>query len=656
MSKIHVIAKPDFLQRLTTATQFESLAEIIWNGFDAGSKSVDVSLDLNELEGIEAIRVRDYGYGITFEKAGDFFGSLGDSWKKNQHKQDNRVLHGKNGQGRFKAFGLGNNIEWITTYEKDDQLYSYKIKGNSLSLTDFEITKPISSAAATAGTEVLITNLTKEFKSFKEQKANEELAKKFAAYLTEYPELQLKYRGQKIDPKIVQDNIETYELNEVVTPEGKKFQVSVTIIEWTIAAERALHLCDAKGISLYELPVGQGIKAPGFNFTAYIKSDFFRDLDSENLLGLAELNEEVQEVIRIAKEKIKIHFKDRLLEKRGEAIERWKKEDIYPYAEGSFVGPVELIERQVFDILAVNVESYLPSFDAADNKSKKLTFKLLSQAVKENPDSVQKIISEVLGLKKTDQDDLADLLEKTTLSSIISSAKIISNRLNFLIGLEALLFDVENKKNLKERDQLHKILENESWIFSEDFAYSDSELRLEEVLGRHLSKLRPGVKKLDPVVLSDNRTGRVDLLIHKANQPRYGEFDYLVVELKRPSQKINAEVITQIKEYAFAVANDERFDVAKTRWNFIAISNEFDSFAGREAKQRDRARGLIHIDEDLNINVWIKTWSQVIGDAKAKLEFINKQLSYRADLDSAKGYLNAAHAKYIPEKMLNSNE
>jgi len=594
MSKIHVTAKSDFLQRLTIATPFESLAEIIWNGFDAGSKSVDVSLDLNDLEGIEAIRVRDYGCGISFEKVNDFFGSLGDSWKKSQHKQGNRVLHGKNGQGRFKAFGLGNNIEWITSYEKDGQLYSYKIKGNALSLTDFETTKPISSAAASLGTEVLITNLTKEFKSFKEQKANEELAKKFAAYLTEYPELQLKYRGQKIDPKIVQDHIKTYELNEIVTPEGKRFQASVTIIEWTIAAERALHLCDAKGISLYELPGGQGIKAPGFNFTAYIKSDFFRDLDSENLLGLAELNEEVQEVVRLAKEKIKTHFKDRLLEKRGEAIERWKKEEIYPYDEGEAVGPVELIERQVFDILAVNVESYLPSFDASDNKSKKLTFKLLSQAVKENPDSVQKIISEVLGLKKADQDDLADLLEKTTLSSIISSAKIISNRLNFLVGLEALLFDAENKKSLKERDQLHKILENEAWIFSEDFAYSDSELRLEEVLERHLSKLRPGVGKLDPVALSDNRAGRIDLLIHKANQPRYGEFDYLVVELKRPSQKINSEVITQIKEYAFAVANDERFDVAKTRWNFIAISNEFDSFAGREAKQRDRARGLIH--------------------------------------------------------------
>lgn len=43
------------------------------------------------------------------------------------------------------------------------------------------------------------------------------------------------------------------------------------------------------------------------------------------------------------------------------------------------------------------------------------------------------------------------------------------------------------------------------------------------------------------------------------------------------------------------------------------------------------------------------TWADVINDARAKLRFINQQLSYEADRDSAKEYLLKTHAKFIPD-------
>jgi len=273
---------------------------------------------------------------------------------------------------------------------------------------------------------------------------------------------------------------------------------------------------------------------------------------------------------------------------------------------------------------------------------------LLAQAIRENPDSVQQIIGEVLGLKKADQDELAELLKKTPLSSIISSAKIVANRLDFLNGLETLLFDKESKKKLLERDQLHKILENEAWLFHEEFALAGSEQRLEEVLKKHLEKL--GKREDDPesVEVGEGKTGRVDLFLHKANQPRTGEYDYLIVELKRPSQKINSAVLQQIESYAIAVANDERFSGVKVNWTFIAISNELDDFAKKKANQRNQPRGKVYDDADLNITVWAKEWAEVINDARARLCFVNKQLSYQADHDSAKAYLNKAHSRFIP--------
>jgi hypothetical protein len=138
-------------------------------------------------------------------------------------------------------------------------------------------------------------------------------------------------------------------------------------------------------------------------------------------------------------------------------------------------------------------------------------------------------------------------------------------------------------------------------------------------------------------------------MLQKAVQPRTGQYDYLIVELKRPSQKINDDVLTQIKKYAIAVASDERFAGVPATWTFVAISNEMDSYAKREANQRGRPKGQVFDDSELNITVWVKEWAEVINDARSRLRFVNEQLTYEADRDSAKAYLQRAHAKFVPE-------
>lgn len=649
MGTIQVTAKRDFIESLTSARPIAALAELIWNGFDAKSDKVQVFLDLNEMNGLQSVRVRDFGKGIVFSEADKLFGSLGDSWKKAAVRHDGRSLHGKNGKGRFKAFALGSQVEWATTYKSNGKSHSYKIVGKSSAFDNFDIGNVTEIEADVSGTEVTIHNVISDFRSLKDETAQMSLAKIFAVFLTEYPEASIEYDGNNIDPAAVQSHREEYALGEIILSGERKVPVSVVIIEWNIPTERVVHLCDSAGISLHETPAGQQVRAPGFNFTAYIKSDHFRELDKTGLLALADLHDDVQTIVRAAKSKMKEHFRRRLASSHSQIVEKWKKEEIYPYEEKQDIGPVEFVERQVFDILAVNVQSYLPSFEDSDLKQKKFTFFLLAQAIRQNPDSVQFIIGEVLGLKKEAQDDLALLLEKTPLSSIISSAKIVANRLDMLNGLEALLFDKESKKKLLERDQLHKILETEAWLFHEEFSLAGSEQRLEEVLRKHLAILGPRQDDPKTVEVGDGKTGRVDLMLQKVIQPRTGQYDYLIVELKRPSQKINDEVLTQIKKYAMAVAGDERFRGVPAKWTFVAISNELDSYAKKDATQRGRPKGQVYDDPDLNITVWVKEWAEVINDARSRLRFVNEQLSYEADRDSAKAYLQRTHAKFIPE-------
>lgn len=648
MAKVHVTAKRDFLESLTAARPLAAVAELVWNGFDAQSDRVQVHLDRNEIDGLEGIRVRDYGSGIDFSDVETLFGSLGESWKKNNARINGRAVHGKSGKGRFKAFALGQYVEWNTTFRANGKVSSYKITGNVEALDDFEVTEPVEGQGDLTGTEVVISNLSHNFRSLDNESVPLELVKTFAAYLTEYPGLVLEYNGITIDPRSAQTHRAEYHLGDLELSEGLRAPVAVSIIEWNIPTDRVLHLCDSSGISLHETEVGQHIRAPGFHFTVYVKSDYFRDLDKQNQLILAELHPDVQIIVKAVKDKLKEHFRRRVSEDQGKAVERWKEEQIYPYAEQGNLNPVERAERQVFDILAVNVQSYLPSFESADAQSKKFTFRLLAQAIRDNPQSVQEIIGEVLGLKKEAQDELAQLLRRTSLSSIISLSKIVSNRLDFLFGLETLLFDKESKKRLLERDQLHKILEQEAWLFHEEFGLAGSEQRLEEVLQKHLAKLGKREDDPEPVKLVDGKTGRIDLMLNKVVQPRTGEYDYLVVELKRPSKKIDSEVLSQIEGYAMAVANDERFRGVKTRWTFIAISNELDEFARRKANQRNQASGKVYDDAELNITVWAKPWADVINDARSRLRFFGEQLSCEANRDSATAYLKQTHDKFIP--------
>ena len=303
----------------------------------------------------------------------------------------------------------------------------------------------------------------------------------------------------------------------------------------------------------------------------------------------------------------------------------------------------------MFDIIAVKVESYLPDFDESDLKSKQFVFRLLAQALHQNPESLQLVLTEVLKLKPKEQDDLADLLKKTSFQAIITSAKTVANRLDFLLGLENLVFDKETKKKLLERDQLHQILETEAWIFDENFALSGSEERLEEVLQKHTGLLGERADGGKAVVVGDDKTGRIDVRLSRVITPRSGEMDYLVVELKRPSKKIDDDVITQVKKYAMAVAGDERFRRVPAKWKFVAISNELNDYARSDSTQTGRPRGLVWASEKGDITVWVREWAEVINTARARLDFVNASLSYEANRESSKAYLLKAHAKFIPQ-------
>lgn len=655
MANLTVKAGADHLASVASAKPVAALSEIIWNGFDAKSSSVSVVMHQDPVfKSINSIQIIDAGSGIPHEKVAEYFGNLGESWKKNQKANGDRSLHGQYGRGRFKALSLGSDVKWHTVYEQGGEYFEYFISINANNIKDFYLSDPAISKSISTGTTVEIGNLINEQGELLSDNALIDLTKEFALFLTEYPSRKLIFNSRTISPEEAWDSKSDYELGDFELTNGIKTNLSLTVIEWKRKVNRELHYCDTFGFTLFKEKTGNIIRAPGYDFSIYAKSNLFKVLNEKNTLALGDLIPEVKELKEIVIQRVRTHFLDKQFLEKTKIVEDWKRQEIYPYSDSTPQTPVDLAERKLFDILAVNVQSYLKNFEGADKKTKKFTFALLSQALKENPKSVQKIINEVLGLKKKEQDDLANLLYKTTLSSIITASKIISDRIDFLKALDNLVHEKETKNSLLERDQLHKILEREAWIFREDFYLAGSENWLEDVLSKHIKHLG---KRLDeeedfiseaPVFVSEGKRGRVDLMFAKSRQPSEGYTEYLVIELKRPSQKIDLDVINQVEKYAMAVSSDERFDHSKSKWTFIAVSNSMDKYAEQKASQRGWPKGKTYDGAEFNVEVWAMTWAELINSARARLSFFSKQLKYEATKDSATEYLERTHKEYIP--------
>lgn len=390
MQSIHITATKEFLHSLTSSTPISAIAELVWNGLDAGSNEVSVRTELNGMGGIQSIRVSDTGTGMSRENITTFFGNLGDSWKKNT-KVNGRALHGKNGKGRFKAFAIGSRVEWETVYQATSgEKYLYKIIGNADALDNFQFSDAVVADIHT-GTEVEISNISQEFRNLLDDRPVGELTRVFALYLSQYPSVNVHYNGYRIDAAQIQEFRKDYHIDDLKLPLGGSASLTISVIEWKVPTKRAIYLCDANGASLQEIEAGQAIPARGFEFTGYVKSDRLSELDKDNILILEDAHPDLGAIIKATRLKMKEHFRTRALQERGKIVQRWKEEDIYPYDDSIETDTVKKVESQVFDILAASVQSYLPSFEDTDRKSRRFTFRLLAQALQQNPDSVQKL-------------------------------------------------------------------------------------------------------------------------------------------------------------------------------------------------------------------------------------------------------------------------
>jgi hypothetical protein len=619
---------------------------MVWNALDADADNVSVEFRLNPLGALNEIVVTDDGLGIPLHKDEEHrFAALGGSWKaKVQRTADKRLMHGKFGEGRFRAFALGGIVSWDTTFRNDDGFQSYEIRGTVSQPGKFMLSDVKKAARRKTGTIVTIANPEASDGSLLSPDFSEHMSRVFAPYLLNYRNIKLSINGKPIDTKEIVFRREELPLPEIKLRDGQTLKSSLEIVEWRSISGRALYLCDENGFALSER--APEVRAPGFNFGAYLKSSYFSQLDEGSLVDI-DLAEGMGQLLTAARDRLSLYFKQREREKAKALIAAWKAEGVYPYPEVSESHTSDKA-RQVFDICAVTVHDYVDGFNEQTKTAKALSFRLLKEAIESGSPELSRILSEVLLLPQARRKEFSELLDKATLTNIIDAVKDINFRISVATGLRGLVCGADIRDSVKEREHIHKIVEANPWLFGEQYAMGRSETSLTNMLREHLSLMKRDSRVIEPVLKSGGKSGRIDIMLAKLIKVSGRQDDnHLIIELKRASKRLTHKDFSQLFDYANAVIQDPRFNKTSVSWDFWLVGVETDDALNELCNSLDRPPGCAHIFKAGRAWIWVKTWGEIIHDCLSRHEYIRAKLELEIDEEEAIGNLNELYMKVV---------
>jgi hypothetical protein len=625
MARRQVTTSREHIQSLSKATPLQGVEELIWNGLDAGGVAVEVRLALGPLRSLETIEVIDHGTGIPLDQIDEAFGQIGNSQKVRQKvTAEGRLLHGSEGRGRFKALSLCRQPEWITIYRKNGKLRRYSIRINQDDPDYFDVSPEEELASGRTGTVVRLAHVDEGSDSLLKDGTREILTRRFALYLSEYPDLSVTFDDQALRVDELIDLKQDYPL-PVAESEPS---ASVTVIEWRFKLDsRKLYLCNESGFAFHDVPLR--LHAPGIDYTAYLRTPKVKEWAEAGLFATAEMDESVQRLLEVARDQVRAHLRQRLSLAAQDVVAEWKRENVYPYREEENRDSILAAEQEVFNIVAVQIDSLHPTFRDSDLDNKRLTLRLIRQALESNPAALMPLLRGFTELTEQEQQDLAELLQRTTFSRLIRAGSIVTQRLDTIQALEHILYSDDWRPRLLERTQLHRLLMHELWILGEEFQVATDDESLREVLAKHLEILgRSDPAPEADVKLITGKDGIPDLMLWHRGRVDRSMFEHLVVELKRPSGPLGQKEVGQIENYAFSVAGDERFKTDKVRWKFVLLGNDLHAYAIERATSDRYPPGCIHSKG--NVSIWVLRWADVLADARIRYEFFRERLDVQA--------------------------
>lgn len=616
----------------------KAIAEYIWNGFDAGATCVEIRYHANDLGGVDDLWVMDNGSGIVYDTLPNTFSAFLDSNKK-QTFQRSSDIRGRKGKGRFSYNVISGAASWNTKYrDEEGNLKQYEIVIRSSNRAEYEATDPLvvlENESQETGTVVhfleMRSNLTED--DLTKDSFYDFLSSEFAWFLilNKSRGYSIKIEGIDLDYRKLIGEIE----EQVVEIGDLKFKCN--FIRWTkkIGDKYYYYLMNANLKEVCKVLTSFNNKSTTFHHSLYVTSSYFNTfiLDKESgprLDGLVNQSDETyktllkklrvylakkeKEFIRAvgAVELISQYERDGVLPKfRNDKYSQQRKKDLVEAIQGIYI-----VQPKIFLKLSTEQRKTMVGF-----------LNLLLDSNERN--NVIQIIESVVQLTSDEREELANTLRSTTLSRINSAIALIKNRLLVIEGLKRLVYELEPFTT--ERDHIQKIVEENYWMFSEQYNLVTADKPFTASLLEY-TYLLDGKAEKGCFTVEDGRR-RPDIFIsrsHALSNYSYTTFleENIIVELKRPSVVIGKEQFRQIEDYRDIILNEPKFQSQRRKWTFIVVGKEVDDFIKGQYKSfADKNRPLLVQYQD-NFEIYAMTWDDLFLTFEHRENFILYKLNF----------------------------
>lgn len=615
----------------------QSIAEYIWNGFDAGSDvvSVEYKTSFGELGAVTELVVCDRGSGIAYENLNAKFEPFFQSDKAIEiyHPRNQSACHGKNGVGRLTFHTFAKTAAWNTTY-RDGQLYrSYRITIRDDSLNSFDPGLPGRVEATNTGTIVHFSGIYNLSEDCMRNEIIPFLCAEFGWFLELNKEKQFKLlvNGEPLD---YAELIEDQDRVSLVYAETKQ-EFDVRFIRWARKLNdeySKFYFLDSIGNERWKENTTFNNKGDDFFHSIYVKSAFFDQFQG----GKNDKKDEAQGELFASRKDEAFKFISSELDKylnrkrvpfirqyTERLIQSYEKEDVLPKFDPS---PVAQYQKHVLEETVRELYLVQPKIFTSLNHSQKKAFVELLNAMLElgADDRLLEIISKIVEMTPEQRNEFAHILEYANISAITKTIGMIKDRFKTVEQLKQLVFTPALGAN--ERDHLQKLIERHYWLFGEQYnLVTAEEQKFEEALRRYTYLLRGDgssrkIKHLDKNKEMDVFTCRKDV--------RNDEVENIIVELKHPNIKLGRKELNQVDTYLGVILEQPEFNAGNMHWTVFLVGNDFDTSGSVERALESAASNgeKFLVQKTKNSKVYVKKWSEVFAEFECRHKFILEKL------------------------------
>lgn len=619
------------IRKLLKKHSFERcISEYIWNGFDAKASVVKIKYEIEDdnLQSIRSLSIEDNGIGINYDELESKFKPVLVSQKQSTR---NDLVKGKNGFGRFSFDKFAQHAKWETTFEKDNQNYAYIIDIDSANLIGYK-TNDVLQTDSSSGTTVTFSNLdSKVSVPFIEDNLRQYLITEFSWYLEVRRDFKIFINDSELDVSGFIADQEDFSIN--IKHQDENIVIPCKYRRWNKKPNdefsRFYFLNDNLDYKTSKTTLLNN-KGDGFWHSVIVIHNFFDnvqvvgDEDDIELFASPDQKKTFKEIVNQLNAYLKNKRKPFLKKNAEKLVEKYENESVFPDFGNESWNQMRKTELQTFVKELYEVE---PRVFTNLNKEQRCIFiRLLNLLMEENErDRILKIISSVIELTPEDQEHFTKILEKTQLSSVIATLKLLTDRFQTIENLKDIVFKHEWKAG--EKDHLQAFIENHYWIFGEEFnLVCAEEVKFEEALRSYRYILLGEDEK--EVINHPDKYKEMDLFLTGKDFRNNGP-ENLVVEIKNPTniKKLTNKEYGQIETYIDVILKKDRFNDHNEKWNFMLIGQDYDDIVGR--KITDKNTGLCM--EGDNYKLYVKKWSEIINDVEKRLNFIQEKLQLKRD-------------------------